>query len=216
MTQQPGAAKLDFLMVSACRSPAPAALAKLGLSPVSIFSVRKFLLVSFMGENFVRKRCNNISKTTIDGSNTYIHTLHTRMYIYIFVVIKSVQITFTTKAAECPPVMLNDEPIPLKKEVKYLGLHLDRRLTWKAHIKAKKQQLNIKTKQMNWLIGRKSQLSLDNKIIIYKVILKPIWTYGIELWGCAKPSNTKILQTPHGMSPTKPYIITYKYHSSRM
>jgi hypothetical protein len=107
---------------------------------------------------------------------------------------------FTTKATECPPVMLNDEPIPMKNEVKYLGLHLDRRLTWRAHIKAKKQQLNIKTKQMNWLIGRKSQLSLENKIIIYKVMLKSIWTYGIELWGCAKPSNTKILQT----SQTKP------------
>jgi hypothetical protein len=93
--------------------------------------------------------------------------------------------------------MLNDESIPTKNEVKYLGLHLDRRLTWKAHIKAKKQQqqLNIKTKQINWLIDRKSQLSLENKLVIYKVILKPIWTYGIELWGCAKPSNTKILQT---------------------
>jgi hypothetical protein len=91
--------------------------------------------------------------------------------------------------------MLNDEPIPMKNEVKYLGLHLDQRLMWKAHIMAKKQQLNIKTKQMNWLIGRKSQLSLENKLIIYKVILKPIWTYGIELWGCPKPSNIKILQT---------------------
>jgi hypothetical protein len=38
-------------------------------------------------------------------------------------------------------------------------------------------------------------LSLENKLVIYKVILKRIWTYGIELWGCAKPSNTKILQT---------------------
>jgi hypothetical protein len=48
---------------------------------------------------------------------------------------------------------------------------------------------------MNWLIGNKSQLSLENKITIYKSIIKPIWTYGIELWGCSKPSNTKILQT---------------------
>jgi hypothetical protein len=48
---------------------------------------------------------------------------------------------------------------------------------------------------MNWLIGRESQLSLENKLVIYKVILKPIWKYGIELWGCAKLSNIKILQT---------------------
>jgi hypothetical protein len=48
---------------------------------------------------------------------------------------------------------------------------------------------------MNWLIGKKSQLSLENKIIIYKTILKPIRTYGIELWGCSKRSNTKIPDT---------------------
>jgi hypothetical protein len=47
---------------------------------------------------------------------------------------------------------------------------------------------------MNWLIGNKSQLSLENKTTIYKTILKTIWTYWIELWGCSKPSNTKILQ----------------------
>jgi hypothetical protein len=47
---------------------------------------------------------------------------------------------------------------------------------------------------MNWLINKKSQLSLENKITIYKVIIKPVRTYGIELWGCSKPSNTKILQ----------------------
>ena len=95
---------------------------------------------------------------------------------------------------ESPQPMLNSEFIPRKNEVKYLGLHLDQKLTWKAHIKAKKLQLNIKTNKMNWLIGKKSKLSLDNKLIIYKVILKPIWTYGIELWGCAKPTNIKILQ----------------------
>jgi hypothetical protein len=28
----------------------------------------------------------------------------------------------------------------------------------------------------------------------YKCILKPVWTYEIQLWRCAKPSNIKIIE----------------------
>jgi hypothetical protein len=34
----------------------------------------------------------------------------------------------------------------------------------------------------------------SNKLFIYKAILKPIWTYGIQLWGTASTSNTDILE----------------------
>ena len=34
-----------------------------------------------------------------------------------------------------------------------------------------------------------------NKLLLYKQILKPIWTYGIQLCGCTKQSNVKIIQT---------------------
>jgi hypothetical protein len=37
------------------------------------------------------------------------------------------------------------------------------------------------------IVECKSKLSLENKLIIYKHILKPTWTYGIKLWGCSKP-----------------------------
>ena len=47
---------------------------------------------------------------------------------------------------------------------------------------------------MYWLIGKNSSLSLHNKFIIYKQILKPVWTYGIQLWGCTKQSNINIIQ----------------------
>jgi hypothetical protein len=67
-------------------------------------------------------------------------------------------------------------------------------VSWQPHIQAKSRQLELKVRNVNWLINRKSQLSLENKITIYKAI-KLVWTYGIELWGCSKPSNTKILQT---------------------
>jgi hypothetical protein len=47
---------------------------------------------------------------------------------------------------------------------------------------------------MYWLLGRKSQLSLSNKLLPYKIILKPNWTYGIQLWGTASTSNIDILE----------------------
>jgi hypothetical protein len=109
--------------------------------------------------------------------------------------LKSTQITFTTRRTICPQVSINNSPIPIKQEVKYLGLHLDKKLTWQTHIKAKRRQLEFKVRNMNWLINKKSQLSLENKITIYKATIKPVWTYEIELWGCSKPSNTRIIQT---------------------
>jgi hypothetical protein len=42
---------------------------------------------------------------------------------------------------------------------------------------------------VTYFAGRKSKLSLGNKTLIYKCVLKPIWTYGIQLWECAKPSK---------------------------
>jgi hypothetical protein len=73
--------------------------------------------------------------------------------------------------------------------VKYLGLRLDRRLTWH-----KRKQLGITLTKLYWLIGRKSKLSTSNKLLIYKTLLKPIWTYGIQLWGTAYTSNIEILE----------------------
>jgi hypothetical protein len=67
--------------------------------------------------------------------------------------------------------------------VKYLGLHFDCRLAWKEHIATKRKQLDHKTREIKLLIGKKPPLSLENKVLIYKTVLRPVWTYGIELWG---------------------------------
>jgi hypothetical protein len=108
---------------------------------------------------------------------------------------KSVQVTFTNKKQKhCPSVKLNEVKLPQKSEVKYLGMHLDRKLTWKKHIETKRTQLKLKLSQMYWLIGRQSKLSLNCKVLIYKAIIKPIWTYGIQLWGSASASNIELLQ----------------------
>jgi len=80
------------------------------------------------------------------------------------------------------------------RNVKYLGIHLDRKLTWRKHITTTRKHLDLKLRKLYWIIGRKSQLSLENKLLVYKAILKPIWTCGVQLWGSASNSNIDILE----------------------
>jgi hypothetical protein len=51
-----------------------------------------------------------------------------------------------------PPVHINNVQLP-QEDVKYLGLHLDRRLNWHKHIFAKRQQLGITLIKMYRLLG---------------------------------------------------------------
>ena len=88
---------------------------------------------------------------------------------------KSVQVTFTLNKMTCPHVTLNNVHLPQAEEVKYVGIHLDRRLTWRKHITTKRKQLDLKLRNLYWIICRKSQLSFENKLLVYKVILRDLW-----------------------------------------
>lgn len=107
---------------------------------------------------------------------------------------KCKHVTFTLNKKDCPPLTLNNIPLPKANEVTYLGVHLDRRLTWRRHIEAKRTQLKLKANSLHWLINARSPLSLDYKVLLYNSVLKPIWTYGCQLWGNACSSNIDIVQ----------------------
>jgi hypothetical protein len=57
-----------------------------------------------------------------------------------------------------------------------------------------KKTAQPKSKQMNWLFGRRSTPSMESKLLLYKAVLKPILTYGIQLQEAASNSNIKILK----------------------
>jgi hypothetical protein len=71
---------------------------------------------------------------------------------------KSSHITFTLRKGHCPAVNINQTIIPQTEAVKYLGLHFDYRLNWKEHITRKRKQINLKTKEINWLIEKNSSI----------------------------------------------------------
>ncbi|KAH8316575.1 hypothetical protein KR067_010719, partial [Drosophila pandora] len=95
----------------------------------------------------------------------------------------------------CPPLTLNNTLLPQANEVTYLGVHLDRRLTWHRHIEAKRTHLKLKASSLHWLINARSPLCLEYKVLLYNSVLKPIWMYGSQLWGNATSnSNIDIVQ----------------------
>ncbi|KAL4125740.1 hypothetical protein QTP88_009980 [Uroleucon formosanum] len=105
---------------------------------------------------------------------------------------KSSHITFSLRPHDCPPIIMNNSTIPHCTTVKYLGLTFDRKLTWGPHLKDKRKQLNSRLHLLRPLL--RSNTNIQNKILIYKCLLRPLWTYGIILWGPTKKSNAYTIQ----------------------
>ena len=107
---------------------------------------------------------------------------------------KSVRVDFTLRPHQYTPTIIDGSPIPTASHARYLGLHLDCKLNWQEHVRAKRDLLNMQYDRFHWLIGRRSNLSLANKKLIYSSIFKPVWTYGCELWGTTRDSNRVIIE----------------------
>ena len=89
---------------------------------------------------------------------------------------------------------MNETHITQTRQVKCLGLRLNTQLTWKQDIKSIIDKIRIKRRQMYWLTSRNSKLSIENKLKIYKAMIKPICTYGIPLWRRAVMSRINKLE----------------------
>ncbi|GFT55655.1 probable RNA-directed DNA polymerase from transposon X-element [Trichonephila clavipes] len=97
---------------------------------------------------------------------------------------KSQAIVFRKWGVIDPPFQLTlfDDYIQWVPVVKYLGLHIDSRLTFKKHIDYLSEKFWGRISLAISLVGRRSPLSLENKVILYKQILRPVITYGSPVW----------------------------------
>lgn len=107
---------------------------------------------------------------------------------------KSHAVFFTRRCPQIPdPVILFDTPLPWKQNVKYLGITMDRRLTWAAHIKDLHHRAHGRLQSLSSLLHRRSFLSKSNKLLIYKVIILPLITYAAPVWGYAAKTHLQRL-----------------------
>lgn len=68
--------------------------------------------------------------------------------------------------------------IPWDYNVKYLGLTLDSKLKFGHHIAATVDKINLTTRVLYPFINRKSQMRIENKLILLKTIFHAIMFYG--------------------------------------
>lgn len=89
---------------------------------------------------------------------------------------------------------LGNTPIEYTASVKYLGVTLDSKLIFRDHINMIRNKATRCVSAVYPLIGRRSNLSVKNKFLIFKAIIRPILTYASPIWIHAAISNRKNLQ----------------------
>lgn len=78
--------------------------------------------------------------------------------------------------------------------VKYLGVIFDTKLTYGDHVKSITEKVSKAIKMLYPLINRNSNLSKENKLIIYDHIFLSIILYACPAWGITAKSHIKKLQ----------------------
>lgn len=80
--------------------------------------------------------------------------------------------------------------ITIVEKVKYLGLTVDRKLTWKDHIRSLHKKLRPCVVMMHKL---ENKLSTPVKRTIYKSLFESIMRYGITVWGTAADTHINLV-----------------------
>ncbi|GBN46928.1 RNA-directed DNA polymerase from mobile element jockey [Araneus ventricosus] len=107
---------------------------------------------------------------------------------------KTEAIMFTNSRRPLPPIKVNNQIIPWSQECKYLGVILDKRLTWKPHFLYIKKKFRELTRKFYPLIARNSKMTRSNMLLIYTAYLRPVLSYACPVWGYAAKSNIKLLE----------------------
>jgi len=96
---------------------------------------------------------------------------------------KTTTILFTNKHTnDTPKIKIQNTPIKWSPSIKYLGFHIDKKLCFAKHIKNTINKAKATAYILYPLINKKSRLSLNTKIYIYKTYIRPVITYASPAW----------------------------------
>ncbi|GFS97291.1 RNA-directed DNA polymerase from mobile element jockey [Trichonephila clavipes] len=107
---------------------------------------------------------------------------------------KTEAVSFSRKRPP-PEITLQNQRIPWSQHTKYLGVIIDKNLTFRQHITHTRNKFKNALRQLYPLIGKKSKLNRHNKMLIYTLILKPLLTYASPIWAHAARTNINLIES---------------------
>lgn len=108
---------------------------------------------------------------------------------------KTENIIFTRKRTDLritSPIKIQNLLINPTEKVKYLGIHLDKRLNFNTHLNSAINKGHGAIKSLYPLINKNSKMSIHNKKLIYTSMIRPIITYASPV--SSNISKTKMLK----------------------
>jgi hypothetical protein len=98
---------------------------------------------------------------------------------------KSMAMLFTRGRIQSPrPVALFGGPIVWVDTARYLGVILDKRLTWSTHINQVRKKASQRLGVLGPLLSR-SGLSIRNGVLLFRQLIRPMMEYACPVWRSA-------------------------------
>lgn len=113
-----------------------------------------------------------------------------------FNAIKSQALIITRRPvpAVLPPVVLRGSPVPWSNTVRYLGVTIDTRLTWRQHISEVRCRGLGRLRELYPVLNTSSSLPPHIGLTIYKSLIRPLLEYAAVVWGNAAATHIRSLQ----------------------
>jgi ribonuclease HI len=111
---------------------------------------------------------------------------------------KTVMVMFTLKRKwTLPPLALCGKQLVLAQQAKYLGVILDHKLTWAAHVKYTTEKALRILAASRRAVGKRWGLTPEAMRWIHTSIVLPIMTYGSVVWARAADTESNLSRLRH-------------------
>lgn len=91
-------------------------------------------------------------------------------------------------------IKIENKEISWSKNVKYLGVILDNKLNYTEHVNSISQKAIVKLINLYPILNRNSFVTQENKLLVYKSVIRPIITYACPVWSYISKTKYNKLQ----------------------